>query len=51
MIKALFDENEVAVIEGGIPEATELLKLPFNHIHFTGSPKVGKIIWKPQLKI
>ena len=29
MIKELFDENEVAVIEGGIPEATELLKLPF----------------------
>ena len=27
MIKELFDENEVAVVEGGIPEATELLKL------------------------
>ena len=50
MIKALFDENEVAVIEGGIPEATELLKLPFNHIHFTGSPKVGKIIMEAAAK-
>ena len=44
MIKELFDENEVAVVEGGIPEATALLALPFNHIHFTGSPKVGKIV-------
>ena len=44
MIKELFDENEVAVVEGGVPEATALLALPFNHIHFTGSPKVGKIV-------
>ena len=50
MIKELFDENEVAVVEGGIPEATELLKLPFNHIHFTGSPKVGKIVMEAAAK-
>ncbi len=50
MIKALFDENEVAVIEGGVPEATALLKLPFNHIHFTGSPKVGKIVMEAAAK-
>ena len=50
MIKELFDENEVAVVEGGIPEATALLALPFNHIHFTGSPKVGKIIMEAAAK-
>ena len=50
MINALFSENEVAVIEGGIPEATALLKLPFNHIHFTGSPKVGKIVMEAAAK-
>ena len=50
MIKELFDENEVAVVEGGIPEATALLALPFNHIHFTGSPKVGKIVMKAAAK-
>ena len=44
MIKELFDENEVSVIQGDVKTATELLKKPFNHIHFTGSPKVGKII-------
>ena len=42
MIHALYEENEVAVIEGAVLESTELLKLPFNHIHFTGSPKVGE---------
>ena len=50
MIKELFDESEVAVVEGGIPEATALLALPFNHIHFTGSPKVGKIVMEAAAK-
>ena len=50
MIKELFDENEVAVVEGGIPKATALLALPFNHIHFTGSPKVGKIVMEAAAK-
>ncbi len=44
MMKELFDENEVSVIQGDASVATELLKQPFNHIHFTGSPKVGKIV-------
>jgi aldehyde dehydrogenase (NAD+) len=44
IIEEVFDENEVAVIEGDIEIATELLKLPFNHIFFTGSPEVGKIV-------
>ena len=28
----VFEENEVAILEGGIDTSTELLKLPFNHI-------------------
>jgi aldehyde dehydrogenase (NAD+) len=44
MMVELFDENEVAVFEGGVDLSTELLKLPFNHIFFTGSPNVGKIV-------
>ncbi len=44
MIAALFAENEVAVVNGGVEISTELLKLPFNHIFFTGSPNVGKIV-------
>lgn len=44
MATSLFPENEIAVIEGGLEVSTELLKLPFNHIFFTGSPNVGKIV-------
>jgi aldehyde dehydrogenase (NAD+) len=44
MIGELFDEREVAVFEGGPSVAQELLKKPFNHIFFTGSPQVGKIV-------
>ena len=50
MLQALFSEEEVAVIEGSVKESTELLKLPFNHIHFTGSPKVGKIVMEAAAK-
>ena len=34
----------VAVVEGGIEASTELLALPFEHIFFTGSPAVGRIV-------
>ena len=44
IVDEIFDENEVAMIEGGIDVSTELLKLPFNHIFFTGAPSVGKIV-------
>ena len=50
MIQTLYEENEIAVIEGSVLESTELLKLPFNHIHFTGSPKVGKIVMEAAAK-
>lgn len=40
----VFAENEVAVIEGDHTVSTELLKLKFDHIHFTGSPAVGKVV-------
>ncbi len=43
-IDTLFDESEVAVIEGEVSTAQVLLDMPFNHIHFTGSPQVGKIV-------
>jgi aldehyde dehydrogenase (NAD+) len=42
----VFAENEVAVIEGDHTVSTELLKLKFDHIHFTGSPAVGKVVMR-----
>jgi len=40
----LFEENEVAVIEGDASVAEILLRKKFDHIFFTGSPAVGKIV-------
>jgi aldehyde dehydrogenase (NAD+) len=44
IIKQTFDEKEVALFEGGVDVATALLELPFNHIFFTGSTRVGKLV-------
>ena len=44
IIEETFDENECAVFEGDVSVAEALLDLPFNHIFFTGSPRVGKIV-------
>ena len=44
IIEDVFLEDEVALIQGEVEVSTELLKLPFNHIFFTGSPNVGKIV-------
>jgi len=46
MVEALFDEREVALFEGDKDIAQQLLALPFDHIHFTGSPEIGKIVMK-----
>jgi aldehyde dehydrogenase (NAD+) len=44
IIREAFDENEVALFEGEVDVATALLELPFNHIFFTGSTRVGKLV-------
>lgn len=50
LISELFEQRHVAVIEGAIEETTHLLRLKFDHIHFTGSPAVGKIIMEAASK-
>ena len=42
----LFRPDEVLVLEGGKEVASELLRLPWNHIFFTGSPQIGKIVMR-----
>jgi aldehyde dehydrogenase (NAD+) len=44
MCKELFDPAEVVAYEGAIEVSKALLALPFDHIFFTGSPAVGKIV-------
>src|ERR1700761_8503579 len=44
IIRSVFTEDEVALFEGDVGVATSLLELPFNHIFFTGSTRVGKLV-------
>ena len=44
MITYLFPAEEVAVFEGHADVSKSLLELPFNHIFFTGSPAVGRVV-------
>lgn len=46
LLNSIYDEEFVAVIEGGVPVATSLLHLRWDYIYFTGSVPVGKIIAK-----
>lgn len=41
-----FPPDLVSVVEGGVPETEILLKHPFDHIFFTGSTAVGKIVMR-----
>ena len=44
LIARTFPADLAAVAEGGVEVATELLALPFDHIFFTGSPEVGRVV-------
>ena len=46
LINENFDSAFLYVVEGGVEETTEILKLKFDKIFFTGSPRVGKIVYQ-----
>lgn len=46
MISTLFDKSEVRVFEGHANVSTFLLEQKFDHIFFTGSPAIGKLVMK-----
>lgn len=50
IIGEAFEEKEVALFEGEVEVATALLELPFNHIFFTGSTRVGKLVMQAAAK-
>ena len=50
LISATFDENYIAVFQGDATVSQELLKLKFDHIFFTGSPRVGQYIMQEAAK-
>jgi aldehyde dehydrogenase (NAD+) len=46
MLGAVFPPHEVAVVGGEVETAEALLKLPFDHIFFTGSTRIGKVVMR-----
>jgi aldehyde dehydrogenase (NAD+) len=44
MVTDVFPIEEVALFEGDASVAQALLELPFDHIFFTGSPAIGKVV-------
>jgi aldehyde dehydrogenase (NAD+) len=50
LINENFEPDYFRVVEGGVPETTELLDQKFDKIFFTGSTKVGKIVYQAAAK-
>jgi coniferyl-aldehyde dehydrogenase len=46
IIEATFSEDHVAVVTGGVEVSAALAALPLEHLVFTGSTRVGKVIMR-----
>lgn len=44
LIPQYLDQSAVVVVEGGVPETTELLEQKLDHIFYTGNGTVGRIV-------
>jgi aldehyde dehydrogenase (NAD+) len=44
LVPRYLDSDCVKVVEGGVPETSALLELPWDHILYTGGGKVGRIV-------
>ncbi|RMG13325.1 MAG: aldehyde dehydrogenase family protein [Planctomycetota bacterium] len=50
LVPNYLDADCVAVVEGGVPETTELLAQRFDSVFFTGSTRVGRIVYEAAAK-
>lgn len=50
IVDECFDDQEVCCFEGDASVATLLLSLPFDHIFFTGSTAIGKVVMEAAAK-
>ena len=50
LIPHYLDDEAVVVVEGAVAETTALLSIPFDHIFFTGSTNVGKVVMSAAAK-
>lgn len=46
LCRKYFSENEIMIYGGGVDIASAFTQLPFDHILFTGSTRVGKMVMK-----
>jgi aldehyde dehydrogenase (NAD+) len=44
LVPQYMDSRAVTIVEGGVPETTELLRQRFDHIFYTGNGTVGRIV-------
>jgi len=44
LVPQYLDTSTIAVVEGAVPETTELLQQRYDHIFYTGGPQVGRIV-------
>ncbi len=46
LLTGAFDATEVAVVQGGVEVSAAFSALPFDHLFFTGSPQVGRLVMR-----
>lgn len=50
LFKQSFSEEEILIVTGGPEVAAEFSSLPFDHIFFTGSQKIGRLVMEAAAK-
>lgn len=50
LLPRYLDSDCIRIVEGGVPETTALLEQKYDHVFFTGSTRVGKIVYQAAAK-
>jgi len=50
LVPKYMDPSAVAIVEGGVPETTDLLEQRFDHIFYTGNGTVGRVVMAAAVK-
>jgi len=50
LVPKYLDPSAIALVEGGVPETTDLLEQHFDHIFYTGNGNVGRIVMAAAVK-
>ena len=50
LVPKYLDSSAIALVEGGVPETTDLLEQHFDHIFYTGNGTVGRVVMAAAVK-